>query len=96
MIGGLALSFILKFLPGWIDLAPLYDIALAAPNKAGVYEIPFIDRMGIVFVFCVLGMVIISLADPKSKNNPKGWKWMLRCSKHHRHLRLGPLSRLVS
>ncbi|UYQ93933.1 sodium/sugar symporter [Chitinophaga horti] len=72
MIGGLLLSFVLKFLPGWIDLAPLYDIALAVPNKDGVFEIPFLDRMGIVFVFCLIGMVLISLADPKSKNNPKG------------------------
>ena len=36
------------------------------------YEIPFIDRMGFVFVLCVIGMVIISLSDEKSKNNPKG------------------------
>ncbi|WP_295118156.1 sodium/sugar symporter [uncultured Chitinophaga sp.] len=72
MIGGLALSFLLKFLPNWVDLSPLYNIALAVPNAKGIYEIAFIDRMGIVFLFCVIGMVIISLADPKSKNNPKG------------------------
>jgi SSS family solute:Na+ symporter len=28
--------------------------------------------MGWVFLFCVASMVIISLADPASKNNPKG------------------------
>lgn len=30
---------------------------------------PFLDRMGWVFVICVGLMVVISLLDPKSKNN---------------------------
>jgi solute:Na+ symporter, SSS family len=39
------------------------------PNReTGIYEIPFLDRMGFVFLFCVLFMVL--LAD--KKNNPKG------------------------
>ena len=33
-------------------------------------SMPFIDRMGWVFVICVALMVLISLLDPKSKNNP--------------------------
>ena len=33
-------------------------------------SMPFIDRMGWVFVICVALMVVISLVDPKSKNNP--------------------------
>ncbi len=32
-------------------------------------EMPFLDRMGWVFVICVGLMVVISLLDPKSKNN---------------------------
>lgn len=32
----------------------------------------FIDRMGFVFVVCVVGMIIITLADKRSVNNPKG------------------------
>ena len=32
-------------------------------------EMPFLDRMGWVFVICVALMVVISLLDPKSKNN---------------------------
>ncbi|MET7000902.1 sodium/sugar symporter [Chitinophaga defluvii] len=72
MIVGFVLSILLKFIPMWVDLSGLYSIGFAVPNAAGVYEIPFIDRMGIVFVICVVGMVIISLADPNSKNNPKG------------------------
>jgi SSS family solute:Na+ symporter len=37
-----------------------------------MYVIPFIDRMGWVFAFCITSMVAISLLDPESKNNPKG------------------------
>src|SRR5690606_38863524 len=62
-IGGFALSVILKFLPEWVDLSSLYTIGFAVPNTAGVYEIPFLDRMGIVFVFCVLGMWLISVIE---------------------------------
>jgi SSS family solute:Na+ symporter len=72
MIAGFALSILLKFIPMWVDLSGLYSMGLAVPNAKGIYEIPFIDRMAIVFAICVVGMVIISLADPKSKNNPKG------------------------
>jgi SSS family solute:Na+ symporter len=64
MIGGFAMSIFLKFLPLWMDLSFLYDIGMAVPNAEGVYEIPFLDRMGIVFVVCVVGMVLISLIAP--------------------------------
>ncbi|MCW3467473.1 sodium/sugar symporter [Chitinophaga nivalis] len=73
MIGGLLLSFLLKFMPGWVNLEPLSQIGFAALNPdSGLWEMAFIDRMGVVFVICVIGMVIISLADKKSINNPKG------------------------
>lgn len=64
MIGGFAMSLILKFLPMWMDLSSLYDMGLAVANSKGVYEIPFLDRMGIVFGVCVVGMIIISLLGP--------------------------------
>lgn len=64
MIGGFAMSIFLKFLPLWMDLSSLYDLGMAVPNAEGVYEIPFLDRMGIVFVVCVIGMIIISLLSP--------------------------------
>jgi len=67
MIGGFAMSIFLKFLPNWTDLSSLYDLGMAVPNAAGVYEIPFLDRMGIVFGVCVVGMIIISLAAPAKK-----------------------------
>lgn len=71
-IGGFGLSLLLKFLPGMIDLSWLSDIGFAVEGSSGVYEIPFLDRMGFVFLFCVIGMVIISLFENKGEVNPKG------------------------
>ena len=73
MIGGLLLSFFLKFMPAWVNLEPLSQIGFSALNPdSGLWEMAFIDRMGLVFVVCVLGMVIITLSDKTSVNNPKG------------------------
>ncbi len=59
-IGGLVFSVFLKFLPGMMDLSFLAPIGFAADNGTGVYEIPFLDRMFIVFWVVVAGMVLIS------------------------------------
>lgn len=64
-IGGFVGSIVLKLLPALLDLSFLAPIGFAAPNAAGVHEIPFLDRMGIVFVAVVLGMVVISKAFPQ-------------------------------
>jgi solute:Na+ symporter, SSS family len=61
IIGGFASSCVLEFLPRWTDISGLAPLGFAKLNSAGVYEIPFLDRMEIVFVFCVIGMAIISL-----------------------------------
>jgi SSS family solute:Na+ symporter len=67
------LSLFLKFLPRIADLSSLSAMGFSALNKeSGLYEIPFLDRMGFVFLICVAVMVVISLSDPKGKNNPKG------------------------
>jgi len=71
-IGGFALSILLKFLPNLSDLSWLSGSGFSVKNAVGVYEIPFLDRMGFVFVFCILGMVIISLASNKAKAEAKG------------------------
>jgi SSS family solute:Na+ symporter len=71
-IGGFGLSILLKFLPNLTDLSWLSGMGFSVKNAAGVYEIPFLDRMGFVFVFCILGMVIISLASNKVKAEAKG------------------------
>jgi len=64
-IGGLVASIVLKFLPGSMDLSFLAPIGFAVPNAVGIHEIPFLDRMGIVFVFVVAGMVVISKLFPR-------------------------------
>lgn len=71
-VGGFLMSVLLKFLPNMVNLEGLSSLGFAVKNEAGIYDIPFIDRMGFVFVFCVLGMVLISLSDSASKDNPKG------------------------
>ena len=65
-IGGFLLSVLLKFLPAYADLSFLSPLGFAARNAAGVYEIPFLDRMGFVFAFCVLGMVVISVLETRN------------------------------
>ncbi|MEO6290732.1 MAG: sodium transporter, partial [Ginsengibacter sp.] len=63
------LSTILKFLPGW--------------TNGAFPDIPFMNRMGLVFIILMALMVIISLADPKSKDNVRVVeidKTMFRCS----------------
>ena len=71
-IGGFGLSLLLKFLPGMVDLSFLSDLGFSVKNAVGVYEIPFIDRMGFVFLFCIIGMYIISMFENRNGVNPKG------------------------
>lgn len=59
------MSLILKFLPGMMDLSFLSGTGFSSANSKGVYEIPFLDRMGIVFQFCCIGMWIISTIENK-------------------------------
>lgn len=68
-IGGFVFSVLLKFSGQLMDLEFLSVINFAIPNANGVYEIPFMDRMTIVFALCVLGMIGISLYE-----NAKGVK----------------------
>lgn len=64
-IGGLVFSIFLKFLPGMMDLSFLAPIGFAVDNGSGVYEIPFLDRMLIVFAIVVAGMALISTMGRK-------------------------------
>jgi SSS family solute:Na+ symporter len=50
----------------------ILGLVLAFVFKFGVPQMPFIIRMGWVFLICVSLMVLITLADPRSRNNPKG------------------------
>jgi SSS family solute:Na+ symporter len=66
-VGGLVFSIILKFLPGMMDLSVLAPIGFAIDNGSGVYEIPFLDRMFIVFWLVVAGMVLLSTVFARGK-----------------------------
>lgn len=71
-IGGFLLSVLFKFLPQFVNLSFLNSINFAVPNAEGVYEIPFIDRMALVFILCVMGMALISVYENKKGVNPQG------------------------
>ena len=59
-VGGFIMSIVFKFLPNFADLSFLASSGFAKANEAGVYEIPFLDRMGFVFVLSMIGMILIS------------------------------------
>jgi SSS family solute:Na+ symporter len=71
-IGGFVFSLILKVLPRFVDLSFLEMFNFAKLNSEGVYEIPFLDRMGFVFIFCVIGMSIITNIENRRGVKPNG------------------------
>ena len=75
-IGGFALSVIFKIMPRWVNLEFLSPMGFSKQvlQKDGslIYEIPFLDRMGFVFLFAVLGMYIISVLENKRGVVPNG------------------------
>jgi SSS family solute:Na+ symporter len=75
-IGGFILSVIFKFLPRFVNLEFLsssgFSTLVEQKDKTMAYEIPFLDRMGFVFLICVVFMVIISLIDHKKGVVVKG------------------------
>nr|HNI31612.1 sodium transporter [Chitinophagales bacterium] len=66
-LASLAFSVFLKFIPQYIDLSFLSTLGFAKANADGIYEIPFLDRMGFVFLFCIIGMILISLLSSDEK-----------------------------
>ena len=67
-IGGFVLSVFLKLLPRFADLSFLSSIGyskltLQDDKVTSLYEIPFFNRMEIVFVICLAGMYIISMRE---------------------------------
>ncbi|BAU55696.1 sodium:solute symporter family transporter [Mucilaginibacter gotjawali] len=63
-IGGFIFSVFFKFLPKLTDLSSLAHSGFSYKNAdSHLYEIPFLDRMGFVFVICIVGMIVISLID---------------------------------
>ena len=62
-VGGLIFAIVFKFLPYWTNLSFMSPFGFSKLNADGVYEIPFMDRMGFVFVICIVGMYIISMIE---------------------------------
>jgi SSS family solute:Na+ symporter len=75
-LGGFSLSVLLKKLPLWVNLEFLqpfgFSKLVVQPDGKSIFEIPFLDRMGFVFLFCAIGMIIISLIENKRGVQPKG------------------------
>jgi SSS family solute:Na+ symporter len=71
-IGGFIFSLLFKFMPNYVDLSFLASTGFSKANAEGVYEIPFLDRMGFVFILCMVGMIIISLIDNRRGVKPNG------------------------
>lgn len=66
IIGGFILSILFKFMPGVVDLTFLNGVGFSVPNAEGIYEIPFVDRMGFVFLICLIVMYFISVYETKN------------------------------
>lgn len=62
-VGGFVLSVLFKISPNYIDLEFLNAFGFSVQNAQGIYEIPFIDRMGLVFLICIVLMYFISMYD---------------------------------
>ena len=71
-VGGFIFSIVFKFLPKFADLSFLSASGFSKANEAGIYEIPFLDRMGFVFLICVIGMILISTWDNRKGNKAHG------------------------
>ncbi|MET6996050.1 sodium/sugar symporter [Chitinophaga defluvii] len=71
-IGGFILSVCLKFLPLVVNLSFLAPLGFSKDVGGGVYEIPFLDRMAIVFLLCVGVMYIMSVRAHRRGEQPQG------------------------
>lgn len=71
-VGGFFFSIVFKFLPQFMNMRFLEPMGFAVKDTTGVYQIPFLDRMGFVFVICIIGMYIISIIENKRGVKPNG------------------------
>jgi solute:Na+ symporter, SSS family len=75
-IGGFAFSVFFKFLPKIMNLEFLSSSGFATlveqEDKTKIYEIPFLDRMGFVFLICAIAMYIISTIENKAGKKVNG------------------------
>lgn len=75
-VGGFLFSVLFKFLPLIMNLQFLNPLGFSVPAQQAdgttLYEIPFLDRMGFVFILCITGMYIISTIENRNGVRPKG------------------------
>ncbi len=71
MIGGFIFALFFKFLPEMMDISSLSGIGFAT-RVNGIYIIPFLDRMAIIFILCIAGMIIISMIENRKGIKPNG------------------------
>ncbi|HVZ24446.1 MAG TPA: hypothetical protein VG842_00220, partial [Sediminibacterium sp.] len=71
-VGGFGLSVVFKFLPKFVNLEFLSGWGFSTKTAEGIYEIPFLDRMGFVFILCIIGMWIISRIETRNGAHPHG------------------------
>lgn len=91
-IGGFILSVMFKMIPEYVDLSFLSSTGFAVISPAsGLYEIPFIDRMGFVFLICIVGMLIISKIDNARGVVPNGLEIDTKMFKAHPAFIVGSL-----
>src|SRR6185437_6597427 len=90
-IGGLVFAIIFKFLPYWTDLSFMSPYGFSKLNASGVYEIPFLDRMGFVFIICIVGMYIISKIENAKGIQPKGLEVDVNMFKTNRSFAIGAI-----
>jgi len=90
-VGGFILSVIFKFLPNIMDLSFLSPLGFSVQNAEGVYEIPFIDRMGFVFIICMIAMIVISTIENRRGITPKGLEVDAKMFKVHPGFAIGSI-----
>ncbi|HTK22527.1 MAG TPA: sodium/sugar symporter [Mucilaginibacter sp.] len=95
-IGGLIFAFFFKFLPKFANLSFLSPygfskLVLQDDKKTSLYEIPFLDRMGFIFVICIVGMYIISKIETARGVTPNGLEVDVNMFKTNRAFAIGAL-----
>ncbi|MGZ3822800.1 MAG: sodium:solute symporter family transporter [Mucilaginibacter sp.] len=90
-IGGLAFAIVFKFLPYWTNLSFMSPYGFSKLNGDGVYEIPFLDRMGFVFVICLVGMYVISMIENAKGLRNNGLEVDVKMFKTNRSFAIGAI-----
>ncbi len=75
-VGGFLLSVLFKFMPTFVNLEFLNSVGLSTlvkqENGTSLFEIPFLDRMGLVFVISIAVMYVISMIESRKGTKVHG------------------------